>query len=372
MAIPVSPAKTAASRSAYLVLGMHRSGTSAVTQLLALAGAKLPSHVMPGDEHNAQGYFEPWRIAIFNDERLRAADSAWDDPLTNPASFPADDSDWRDRAIKLLRSEYGRAKHPLLKDPRVSVLLPLWRYVLESQDMTARCVIPVRHPLAVAGSLAKRDGFPIQKSILLWMTYMVETELGTRDLPRAFVEYDALLADWRPVVASMETALGATLPNLTLKAQAAVDAFLTSELRHNAGGETLSTYGDIGAAAEGVYDWLIAKARGEAPSPALMEAGHDLIKRLRHEVGALISPVTRSNNQALSALGDARAALTFAQSQADELRSNIDALQSHLHQAHATNAQLNDQVESLSQQLLQKIDERREIEGTLDALLAAR
>ena len=372
MAIPVSPAKTAASRSAYLVLGMHRSGTSAVTQLLALAGAKLPSHVMPGDEHNAQGYFEPWRIAIFNDERLRAADSAWDDPLTNPASFPADDSDWRDRAIKLFRSEYGRAKHPLLKDPRVSVLLPLWRYVLESQDMTARCVIPVRHPLAVAGSLAKRDGFPIQKSILLWMTYMIETELGTRDLPRAFVEYDALLADWRPVVASMETALGATLPNLTLKAQAAIDAFLTPELRHNAGGETLSTYGDIGAAAEGVYDWLIAMARGEAPSPALMEAGHDLIKRLRHEVGALISPVTRSNNQALSALGDARAALTFAQSQADELRSNIDGLQSHLHQAHATNAQLNDQVESLSQQLLQKIDERREIEGTLDALLAAR
>jgi len=75
--------------------------------------------------------------------------------------------------------------------------------------------------------------------------------------------------------------------------------------------------------------------------------------------------------------------LTFAQSQADELRSNIDALQSHLHQAHATNAQLNDQVESLSQQLreqleslsrqlLQKIDERKEIEGSLDALLAAR
>ena len=40
-------------RTAYLVLGMHRSGTSAVTQLLALAGASLPANVMPGDEHNA-------------------------------------------------------------------------------------------------------------------------------------------------------------------------------------------------------------------------------------------------------------------------------------------------------------------------------
>ena len=73
-----SPTKAAArpagpaARTAYLVLGMHRSGTSAVTQLLALAGASLPANVMPGDEHNEKGYFEPWKIAIFNDERLRA------------------------------------------------------------------------------------------------------------------------------------------------------------------------------------------------------------------------------------------------------------------------------------------------------------
>ena len=63
-------------RAAYLVLGMHRSGTSAMTQVLALAGATLPENVMPGDEHNAKGYFEPWRIAVFNDQRLRAAGGA--------------------------------------------------------------------------------------------------------------------------------------------------------------------------------------------------------------------------------------------------------------------------------------------------------
>ena len=79
-ASPVRPANAApAARTAYLVLGMHRSGTSAVTQLLALAGASLPANVMPGDAHNEKGYFEPWKIAIFNDERLRAGGSAWDD-----------------------------------------------------------------------------------------------------------------------------------------------------------------------------------------------------------------------------------------------------------------------------------------------------
>src|SRR3954462_7423971 len=71
-----SAAPADAGRTTYLVLGMHRSGTSAVTQLLSLAGARLPRNLMPGDEHNARGYFEPWRIANFNDERLRAAGSA--------------------------------------------------------------------------------------------------------------------------------------------------------------------------------------------------------------------------------------------------------------------------------------------------------
>src|SRR6185503_5535736 len=74
----------APARTAYLVLGMHRSGTSAVTQMLALAGASLPENVMAGDEHNAQGYFEPWKIAMLNDARLRAAGTAWDDVFAYP------------------------------------------------------------------------------------------------------------------------------------------------------------------------------------------------------------------------------------------------------------------------------------------------
>src|SRR5690349_3871672 len=85
-----SDAPADAGRTAYLVLGMHRSGTSAVTQLLSLAGARLPRNLMPGDEHNAQGYFEPWRIATFNDERLRAAGSAWDDVFAFPCPELAD------------------------------------------------------------------------------------------------------------------------------------------------------------------------------------------------------------------------------------------------------------------------------------------
>ena len=218
-------------RAAYLVLGMHRSGTSAMASVLALAGAEMPEDLMPGDEHNAKGYFEPWKIAMLNGERLRAGQSAWDDPFSFPYQ-PLDaqaETDWIDRACDLLKSEYGRANFPLIKDPRVSVLMPLWRTALEQMGMPIRVVIPIRHPLEVAGSLTRRDRFPVEKSVLLWCSYMLASEVYSRGLPRAFVAYDSLLKDWRGAVSRIEAAHGKALPRLNDRASRAIDDFLTSD-----------------------------------------------------------------------------------------------------------------------------------------------
>ena len=142
---------------------------------VALAGAQLPANVMPGDEHNAKGYFEPWKIAIFNDERLRAAGSAWDDPFAYPfRPLPAEqEAGWIRRGLELFDEEFGASAWPLMKDPRATVLLPFWRKMLAARNVAARCVVPVRHPLAVAGSLRRRDGFTDEKSVLVWSAYML-------------------------------------------------------------------------------------------------------------------------------------------------------------------------------------------------------
>jgi hypothetical protein len=288
-----APKSQPLSRSAYLVLGMHRSGTSAVTQLLALAGAHLPDNVMPGDEHNAKGYFEPWRIAVFNDQRLEADGESWDDPFAYPYRELADEADWRRRALDLFQAEYGGARFPLLKDPRVSILLPMWRSVLEAEGLAARCVIPIRHPLAVAGSLARRDQFPTMKSVLLWTTYMLAAEAGSRDLPRAFVDYDALLGDWRAEIARIEAAHGAPLPKMTAKVAAAIDGFLSPELRHNSSEGDLADLGEVGRAANAAYDWFKTAATGQAPDRAPLDAAEALLARMKAEIAIYVSPVKR-------------------------------------------------------------------------------
>ena len=289
----------------YLVLGMHRSGTSAVTQLLALAGCGLPRDVLPADEHNARGYFEPWRVSVFNDERLRAGASAWDDPLGFPFRPLADDDAWGSRAAALVAQQFDLAAAPLLKDPRVSLLMPLWRSVFASAGLSPLCVVPVRDPLAVAASLAKRNGFSVQKSILLWCSYMLAAEAYSRGLPRVFVAYDALLTDWRLQARRIESALGAPLPNLDDPAARGIDAFLSADLRHNAAGTRLSDHGWAGDVAAPLLAWFEAAACDAAPGDDAIKGASVALEALRAQVGELISPIA-------SDLDQARADLLFA------------------------------------------------------------
>lgn len=325
-------AKPDTPRTAYLVLGMHRSGTSAVTQLLALAGARLPANVMPGDEHNAKGYFEPWKIAIFNDERLRAAGSAWDDPFAFPfRPLPSEDeAAWRKRGIALFDEEFGRARHPLMKDPRATVLLPFWREILQARGVAARCVIPVRHPLAVAGSLRRRDGFTDEKSVLVWSAYMLAAEAYTRDLPRAFVGYEALLADWRREAKRIEAAHGAPLPKLTKAAAAEIDGFLTPDLRHNTPGEGLKALGWAGEIAADVLAWFEAAAADGAPATGDLDAVAARLSARATEMGGLVSSTTRDLAAARADLADARARLEVAGALEAELRAKADQMERRL------------------------------------------
>lgn len=306
---------TSGPRRAYVVLGMHRSGTSAVTQFLALAGASLPQNVMPGDEHNAKGYFEPWKLALLNDERQRAGGSAWDDPFAFPYRPlpPKDEAAWIARGVAVFAEEYAGAEIPLLKDPRVSVLLPMWREVLKQSQAQAACVIPVRHPLAVAGSLTRRDGFAVEKSVLLWTAYMLASEAYSRDLPRAVIGYDQLLADWRVQAARIEAAHGAPLPALTDSAAKEIDAFLTADLRHNTGADSLDDLGWIGALATQVLDWFEAAARDEQPDPAVLDAVGAEFARRRDEIGVLVSPPTRDLDVMRAELRTTRERLAYVE-----------------------------------------------------------
>src|SRR5690349_10626462 len=66
-------------RTALLIAGMHRSGTSAFTRVLSNLGGSLPEHIVGPNPSNTSGHWEPERIVSIDDQLLSEGGSRWDD-----------------------------------------------------------------------------------------------------------------------------------------------------------------------------------------------------------------------------------------------------------------------------------------------------
>ncbi len=222
------------SRVAIGVLGMHRSGTSALARVLSLIGADLPSDLMPARTGNEPGHWEPRRIVELNDELLASASSSWDDVSAFPAGWYGSppEAELRRRAVELLAEEYRGSRLFVVKDPRICRIVPFWVSVLAEFGASPSFVLPIRNPLEVAASLRERDEFSVAKGLLLWLQHTLAAERDTRSYPRVFVSYDRLLKDWESQVRAISDQLGVSWPRLNHQARGEVEQFLATRHRH--------------------------------------------------------------------------------------------------------------------------------------------
>ena len=198
MAVIISNSKTSR-KQAIVILGMHRSGTSALSRTVNLLGAQQAINLMAAQEDNPLGFWEPKKISDFNENLLVASGRSWDDPKPLATEWLASNEREKDiqYAIDLIKNEYPNAGLFVLKDPRMSRLMPIWTEAFKRLDIAPTFLISCRNPLEVADSLAKRNNLSYVQSQLLWLTYMLEAERTTRESPRAIVHYDKLIKNWR-------------------------------------------------------------------------------------------------------------------------------------------------------------------------------
>jgi GT2 family glycosyltransferase len=236
-------------RTAIFVLGMHRSGTSALTRVLGLMGAALPAGLYPAGPGNPTGHWEPASAIALNDRALEQAGTSVND-------ISAPDDAWFQTAeaqafiapmADVLAREFGDASLLVFKDPRTTLLLPLWRAAASHLGIVSVCVIVARNPLEVAQSLAQRQEalapgqvWPLERSALLWLRYNLAAERYSRDLPRAFCTYSELLEDWRQVVGRLGDSLRLSFPVSFADAAPHVTAFVSQNLRSHRIAEDLS------------------------------------------------------------------------------------------------------------------------------------
>lgn len=221
-------------KTAFVVLGMHRSGTSSVAGALVQMGATAPVTLMAPKPENPKGFWESEAIMVVNDQLLARCGSSWRDwrPLNGQALHGADQATLRAQALEVLEAEFGGQDRIVLKDPRICRLFPFWSEVLAEAGYQPLIVTPLRAPMEVAASLAARNEMSVQYGWRLWLEHVLAAEQATRGYPRHFMAWDAFLSDWRDQIDVMSARLGARF-DITPETEALMADFLAPDLKHH-------------------------------------------------------------------------------------------------------------------------------------------
>ena len=186
------------------VIGMHRSGTSCLAGCLQDLGLNL-GEVNTAAPHNRKGNRENPRLWPVHDAVLARVGAAWDAPPAEPVVWSRDEI----AALRAVLADYDAVPRPWgFKDPRATVLLDGWFEVLPD----LRLVGSFRHPLAVAGSLAARNGYETDRSLAIWARYNAAMLRWRERMAFAVIDYDDPAYEARVRTAAGELGLDSDAP----------------------------------------------------------------------------------------------------------------------------------------------------------------
>ncbi len=194
----------------------------------------MPERLINAAADNPLGFWEPRDMVSLNDEILRTVGSGWDDVFSFRADTLLADrgEDFLPRARSVVSLNYAHTDLAVIKDPRLSLLVPLWREALGAEGLPPVFVIMVRDPMEVAQSIAARDGAPVQASMLAWLSHMVAVERDTRGARRLFVSYSELVQNWETVLDRLRHQFAMPLP-ISAEQAAEISSFLRPSARHH-------------------------------------------------------------------------------------------------------------------------------------------
>lgn len=217
-----------------VVLGMHRSGTSAITRGLQVMGVELGNRLNPPDPgNNDKGFFEDLDILDLNIQMLHAINTDWHflaplealdvEKLCNMGFFQ--------RASELLQAKTAFSPIFGIKDPRLAKLIPFWNRVFVNCGFDTGYILAIRNPLSVAQSLAKRDGFSPEKSFSLCLGHLLSILINTEKNKRIIVDYDQFLYSPQQCIELIANCLGLEINKSEL--QVYLNDFIDNKLRHS-------------------------------------------------------------------------------------------------------------------------------------------
>jgi len=169
----------------FLIVGMHRSGTSCLAGSLEMAGLYL-GDVNTYAAFNKKGNRENRAIMDYHDGILARTGTSWDNPPVSDPEWNQADKD----GLKELISSYAGIKKWGVKDPRMLFMVEGWRAVT-----APKLIGSFRHPNEVAASLVHRAEVwkqPMEMDVAyeLWAAYNEKLISIYSETPFDIIRYD--------------------------------------------------------------------------------------------------------------------------------------------------------------------------------------
>jgi hypothetical protein len=202
-------------RKVLFVAGAGRSGTSTLAGLMQILGLHVPKPEVVADATNPKGFGEPRWVVDHHDRLLKEAlvqvsDSrpeAWFETGRICTREPE-----RITTAEWLDGHFAVNPELVVKDPRLSWFLSLWRVAAIRTGATPVFATMLRPPAEVVGSKQTYYANRLGSAHLAasWLNMLLHTERGTRESlsgtggadggARVFVRYSDLLDDWTKTV----------------------------------------------------------------------------------------------------------------------------------------------------------------------------
>jgi hypothetical protein len=356
-------------KKAILVLGVHRSGTSAFTRVLGLCGATLPTRLLdaiPGD--NDKGFWEPSRINSIHEELLRSLESSWDDISDFPQTWftTHEAENYKNRLLLELKEDFSDTNLFIIKEPRMCRLVPLWSDVLAEFGAEPLVLIPVRNPLEVAASLKARDGFQQEKSLLLWLQNFLAAERDSRLMKRTFISYGQLMDDWKSVVNKISSDLGINWPEHSQENILKINEFLTPNLRHHSfHTKDVETSTKIVTWVKQAYQWALAATQNAGIDSSLLNEIAEKFEDANSAYFPIIDQLQKENKQLKHELAAVLPKLKDCDNQLSWLKQALPAREQELASIKQVLLEKEKELASIKQVLLEKEKELASIKQVL-------
>ena len=290
---------TVSGKKVVVILGMHRSGTSAISRGLQVMGVELGDRLMPPNQDvNAKGFWEDIDINALNIEMLYALGSDWHHlaPIDSADTETLHKQGFFLRAVNLMQQKIGDAPVFGFKDPRTAKLLPFWKEVFSHCRFDVHYVLTVRHPLSVARSLEKRDDLDAVKSYFLWLEHVVSSLTGTIDSNRVIVDYDLLMRSVEHELGRIAKQLDLSIDPVALQTYKA--EFIDAGLRHSVYDlNDLLLDKACPLLVREVYETLLGVASEAAEDDALLQGKVELWAREFERIVPILGLVDRLTTQ---------------------------------------------------------------------------